>query len=145
MRADRLLALRAALLCFTSFLDEAPASSAQCQFQLRRNCLLSRETDRLNDRDQIYIEILEVALVRIRDLALSGAFEQCAVEADHVHNLPSLVGEANEQRHVYYLQGERSLYLERLDRSSTNAKYVLVRYAPLWTQLESIGSSKPLS
>jgi hypothetical protein len=40
--------------------------------------------------------------------------ELCRIEADHLHNIPTLLGETNEHRHVFYIMQERELYLERL-------------------------------
>jgi hypothetical protein len=43
--------------------------------------------------------------VLLHNLAYAGQIELCRIEADHLHNIPTLLGEANEDRHVYYIQG----------------------------------------
>ena len=86
-------------------------------------------------RDQIYAQILHFGLVRLRDSARLGYAEYCAVEADHLHNLPSLMGETNEHRHQCYFDEERSYYLKRVDRSIPGIDFTLRRYEELWQLL----------
>lgn len=62
----------------------------------------------------------------------------CAVEADHLHNLPSLIGEPNERRHDHYFDKERVLYLERIDRSVPDIEFTLARYSELWQRLAEL-------
>lgn len=80
-------------------------------------------------RDQAYLQLLHRGLVLLRNCADGGKTELCCIEADHLHNLPTLVGETNERRHVYYLQAERAAYLQRL-RESGHADYL--EYARRW-------------
>jgi hypothetical protein len=67
-------------------------------------------------RHQAYAEILQWGLLAIREAAHVGKFRICEIEADHIHNLPSLLDEANEARHHCYIVNERKFYLEQLDR-----------------------------
>jgi hypothetical protein len=71
-------------------------------------------TDAAQLRDRAYLDLLSYGLVTLRNCAYSGPLELCLVEADPLHNLPSLVGEINERRHEYYIVQERDLYLHRL-------------------------------
>jgi hypothetical protein len=64
---------------------------------------------RTSQRDSVYLHILHFGLLRLRDAAGAGYAEYCRVEADHLHNLPSLIGEQSESRHDYYYHAERSL------------------------------------
>ncbi|MEM8945981.1 MAG: hypothetical protein AAGD11_12465 [Planctomycetota bacterium] len=93
-----------------------------------------------DSRDEIYLLILHYGLLRLREAARAGLSAYCEVEADHLHNLPSLVGERNEHRHTYYFEKERTLYLERVDRSVPDIGYTLSRYDELWTQLADLRS-----
>ncbi len=90
----------------------------------------------MNSRDQAYLEILGFGLLRIRECAALGLHHYCAVEADHLHNIPSLIGETNEKRHEYYIREERGLYLERVDRTIEGISFTLNRYAELWPIIE---------
>jgi hypothetical protein len=96
----------------------------------------------MEQRDKIYLEILGVALLRIRELARAGRAGDCAIEADHVHNIPSLIGERNELRHAYYFETERNHYLERVDQTIPGHKFTSSRFAQLWTQLEALASGE---
>lgn len=70
-------------------------------------------------RREAYILILTQGLIAIRDF---GSFnrgpELCKIEADHLHNIPSLLDEPNAHRHIYYALHERSLYLERVQEAA---------------------------
>jgi hypothetical protein len=94
----------------------------------------------MEQRDETYLKILHFALLRIRELATAGRADYCAIEADHVHNIPSLIGEPNELRHAFYLEAERKHYLERVDRTLPGLQFTLARYAELWAQLEALAS-----
>jgi hypothetical protein len=67
-------------------------------------------------RQQAYAEILRWGLLAIREGAFAGKSKLCEIEADHIHNLPSLLDEPNEARHHCYIGQERSYYLERLEK-----------------------------
>lgn len=95
----------------------------------------------MTERDQIYLAILRWGLLCTRAAAASGKVAHCVVEADHLHNLPTLIGEANELRHHYYFGKERPLYLERVDRSVPNIDFTLSRYEELWRKLASLRKS----
>lgn len=68
----------------------------------------------LTSRDRAYLDLLHHGLVLIRNFACGGRLEVAPVEAEHLHEVPTLVGEDNERRHVYYLRGTRGLYLQQL-------------------------------
>jgi len=67
-------------------------------------------------RNQAYLEILKWGLLAIREAAFTGKTKLCEIEADHIHNLPSLLNDANEKRHHCYIVPERKYYLEQLER-----------------------------
>ena len=92
----------------------------------------------MTERDAIYIQILHHGLLRIRDSAALGYLQYCEVESEHLHNIPSLIGETNEKRHEYYFDKERAHYLERLDRSIPSMDYTLRRYDELWARLKQL-------
>jgi hypothetical protein len=90
-------------------------------------------------RKQAYLELLHHGLVLLRNSAHAGLTELCRVEADHLHNLPTLLGEPNEHRHVYYVQEERGLYLERLQKLDARdyLRLVTTWYSGPWRVLAS--------
>jgi hypothetical protein len=70
--------------------------------------------DAVRPREQAYLDLLHRGLVLLRNFAHAGDVELCRIEADHLHNVPTLLHEGNEPRHVYYICEERGLYLQRL-------------------------------
>ena len=88
-------------------------------------------------RREAYTEILRWGVLAVRRSAFGGNLALCEIEADHIHNLPSLLEETDEARHAYYKGQERSCYLERLDRLRA-AEYLcrqLRNYRQPWTAL----------
>src|SRR5262245_59397566 len=68
----------------------------------------------IQSREQAYLDLLHRGLVMLRNFAHTGDVELCRIEADHLHNIPTLLHEDNEHRHEYYIRGERGLFLQRL-------------------------------
>jgi hypothetical protein len=92
----------------------------------------------MDDRDHIYLQILSFGLVRIRDASALGNVAYCSVESEHLHNIPSLIGETHEPRHEYYFEKERTYYLSRVDRSVPEIGFTLARYEELWAELAKL-------
>lgn len=90
-------------------------------------------------RERAYLDLLHHGLVFLRNFAHFGNAELCRIEADHLHNIPTLLHEDNELRHEYYIRGERGLYLQRL-RNVGVPEYleqVAIWYAEPWRILAS--------
>lgn len=68
-----------------------------------------------NVREAI-VDILTTALLRIRSFGTSGLAQNCAIEADHVHNLPQLLREYNPALLLYYWNVERPSFVERISQ-----------------------------
>ena len=91
-------------------------------------------------RQQAYAEILRWGLLAIREAAYAGKTKVCEIEADHIHNLPSLLDEPNEARHHFYIGQERDYYLDRLEQF-TDAQYAAERkrfYEQPWKVLAAL-------
>jgi hypothetical protein len=94
----------------------------------------------MSTRQLAYTELLEFGLLAIRNLANAGRIELCEIEADHLHNVPSLIDEANEYRHRHYILSERAWYLDRLKRLGAD-EYLKSRerhYSYPWSVLASL-------
>jgi hypothetical protein len=78
----------------------------------------------------ILLEILTTGLLRIRALGWSGDAKRCAIEADHIHNLPHLVTHCDPDRLVYYWEVERPSYVNQTEPAQ------LAVWEPLWGQLQ---------
>ena len=91
-------------------------------------------------REQAYLDLLHRGMVMVRNLAERGQLELCRVEADHLHNIPTLLGESNERRHVFYIVKERGLYLQRLRELSATEylESVAIWYSGPWRVLASV-------
>lgn len=92
---------------------------------------------RQKTREQAYLHLLKWGLIFLRDAAFDGNLQLCRIESDHLHNMPDLSHEINELRHVYYLEGERAVYLEKL-RAAGEVEYMdrtTARYRESWIAL----------
>ncbi|MEZ0216211.1 MAG: hypothetical protein ACAH89_03700 [Rariglobus sp.] len=94
----------------------------------------------MTPRDQAYLDMLHFGLHRIRENAALGYIEYCTIESEHLHNVPSLIGETNEKRHEYYFRQERDTYLQRVDRTLPGVSFTLERYTELWPVINQIKS-----
>jgi hypothetical protein len=88
-------------------------------------------------REQAYLDLLKYGLVLLRNFAHSGDVVLCRIEADHLHNIPTLLHEDNESRHEYYIRGERGLFLQRLQElgAAEYLEQVGIWYAKPWRVL----------
>jgi hypothetical protein len=100
----------------------------------------TRVNNQSSDRDKAYLTVLHCGLVMLRNLARSGQIDLCRIEAEHLHEIPTLLGELNEGRHEYYLRGTRELYLESLRELSAGdyLESANIWYFEPWRELESI-------
>lgn len=80
---------------------------------------------------EILLAILQTGLLRIRALAWSDDSRRCAVEADHLHNLPSLLTNYSVDLLQYYWNVERTSFM------SQNAEEEAPGFEPHWKRLES--------
>jgi hypothetical protein len=75
-------------------------------------------------------EILTTGLLRIRSLAWSGDARRCAIEADHIHNLPHLLVRGASDGLAYYWDVERTSYVDQSEPDQ------LRTWEPLWQRLQ---------
>lgn len=61
------------------------------------------------------LEILRLELLAIRAAGFAKRGDLCAIHADHLHNLPSLIEDYSEDRLLYYWQAERVGFMEKLN------------------------------
>jgi hypothetical protein len=101
----------------------------------------------MNELDKVYLEILYHGLVGIRNASRNGDLEYCKAESEHLHEVPSLVGETNRHRHIYYATGHRAAYLEWIAKNHREdvREWVEVWYAGAWKELDRILGIGPSS
>ena len=56
----------------------------------------------MQELDKLYLAILQSGLAAIRNASHKGGVDYIREEAEHLHEIPSLIGENNIQRHLYY-------------------------------------------
>jgi hypothetical protein len=78
---------------------------------------------------EIVCEILRTGLLRIRAYGWDRNPERCAVEADHLHNLPGLLVDYKPELLDYYWRAERVGFIERSTPEDAKG------FEPLWKAL----------
>ena len=81
---------------------------------------------------EVVLKVLETGLLRIRSLAWAGQLDLCAVEADHLHNLPDLLSDFSREKLSYYWDVERTSYTARIPESEHAG------WEPLWRELRPL-------
>ncbi len=77
----------------------------------------------------IILDILKTAILRTRSFAWSQDHARCAVEADHIHNLPQLLRHFSFDLLHFYWEIERPAYIGRTSADD------LAMFEPLWIRL----------
>jgi len=85
---------------------------------------------------KVLVEILTTGLLRIRTLGWSSDPQRCALEADHLHNLPDLIRDFSPTRLEYYRTAERETFMERSTPDDIRA------FEPLWQRLSDLLAAK---
>ena len=78
---------------------------------------------------EILGEILRIGLLRIRVLGWNQDPDRCAIEADHLHNLPVLLSDYKPGLLDYYWTAERTAFMEQSSREDIS------QFEPLWQAL----------
>ncbi|AEU37282.1 hypothetical protein [Granulicella mallensis] len=71
----------------------------------------------MSDKEElrcILLDILRMGLLRIRVLGWNGKLEECAAEADRLHNLPDMIREMNIESILYYHNFELPYSMQRM-------------------------------
>ena len=91
----------------------------------------------LDDLDRLYVETLHFGLFTIRNATAAGQHEWAHALADFLHNIPSLIGERNAERHRYFWDAERAGYLDWVARhgSPEPQRHVRTYYEPIWAAM----------
>jgi hypothetical protein len=78
---------------------------------------------------EVLLEIIEIGILRIRGLGWGENAVRCAVEADHLHNLPHLISHFSEDLLKYYWDVERPSFIGQGSPES------IAQFTPLWERL----------
>ena len=85
---------------------------------------------------EIVLEILRVGLLRVRAVGWCGDGRRCAVEADHLHNLPTLLARFSADLLRFYWEVERPAFLSQSESDACQA------FEPLWTHLRRSSAAR---
>jgi hypothetical protein len=94
----------------------------------------------MRDLDSFYTHLLTVGFVVMRQAAESADREWLEAEFELLHNVPSLIGEGNIQRHRYFWFQERTHYIQwasTAGREEAKSR-MLTYYRPIWCEMEPI-------
>ena len=76
------------------------------------------------------LSILAAGLLRIRVCGWGGHADQCALEADHLHNLPELIRTLDPKFLRYYYEISRQAFMERAKNTQVFDSH--------WSQIENV-------
>jgi hypothetical protein len=88
------------------------------------------------DVARVVLQILRVAILRIRARGWGGDSSRCAVDADHVHNLPELLLDYSDELLRFYWEVERPSFMKRCRPAD------LEGYELLWAELAELVSAR---
>ncbi len=92
------------------------------------------------DLDLLYTHLLTVGFVVMRQAAESSNQEWLDAEFELLHNVPSLIGETNPERHKYFWSEERTYYIRWVSAAGREIarSRMLTYYQPIWDEMEPI-------
>ena len=76
---------------------------------------LSKEDE--DEVKRMLLSLLQTGILRIRAFAHSHFGDRCAVEADHIHNLPGLISNPRLDLLMYYWDRERLSFIKKVPDS----------------------------
>ena len=90
--------------------------------------------------DPLYAEMLHRGFIVLRQALEAKDEPWINAEIELLHNVPSLIGEANIHRHRYFWTAERDHYMAWITNSgSAQAKSRMITYyVPLWKEMEPL-------
>lgn len=80
-------------------------------------------------QDETLAAILSTGLLRIRARTWGNDASRCTLEADHLHNLPSMMVNYKPALLIYYWHVERPCFIDR------SAPEDITAFEPLWLEL----------
>jgi hypothetical protein len=90
------------------------------------------------DLDTLYARLVSVGFVVLREAIRSERSDWIDAEIEMLHNVPSLIGESNVQRHRYYWFSERPHYIDWVQEHGGEraVSRMSTFYEPLWREME---------
>jgi len=94
----------------------------------------------MGELDLLYAQFLSLGFVVMRQAVQSTNRDWIDAEFELLHNVPSLIGEANAGRHRYFWFKERTHYIEWVSapgREDAKSR-MLTYYKPIWDEIEPL-------
>jgi hypothetical protein len=66
------------------------------------------------DIKRLLLSLLRTGILRVRAFAHQDCSDRCAIEADHIHNLPDLIRNPRLELLTYYFDHERPAFIKRV-------------------------------
>jgi hypothetical protein len=104
------------------------------------SCLDVSEVTTMGELDRLYARLLQVGFIVMRQAIESDRRDWIDAELELLHNVPSLVGEANAERHRYFWLQERRHHIEWVaapGREEARSR-MLTYYQPIWDEMEPL-------
>lgn len=94
----------------------------------------------MSELDQFYIQLLHVGFTVLRQAVDAKETHWVEAELEFLHNIPSLIGEENVERHRYFWLQERTHFVQRINSKGTaHARSRLnTFYAPILEEMSSV-------
>src|ERR1051326_7351653 len=86
----------------------------------------------------VIAEVIAIGILRIRSAGWAGDAALCAIEADHIHNLPHLLQHFSDDLLKFYWEIERPAYERHIAAHSKSSEIPLdtVRFHQVWQEIE---------
>jgi len=94
----------------------------------------------MSELDALYARLLSLGFVVLRQAIDSGDPEWITAELEMLHNVPTLLGEGNPERHRYYWFTERTHYIDWASAPGRDGprSRMLTYYEPIWREMEPL-------
>jgi len=94
----------------------------------------------MGELDLLYAQFLSVGFVVMRQAVETENRDWIDAELELLHNVPSLIGEANARRHRYFWFKERGHYIEWVSTPGREQAMsrMLTYYKPIWDEIEPL-------
>jgi hypothetical protein len=94
----------------------------------------------MDELDRHYTRLLQVGLLVLHQALESGDTEWASVEVQYLHNVPSLIGEENAERHAYFWNDERTQYIAWMTAHGSEQARSRMRtyYEPIWDEIQPL-------
>ena len=85
------------------------------------------------------LKIIEIGIIHIRSFGWDGNAARCALEADHIHNLPGLLISYSPEVLKYYLDVEQPIFIKN------TAGVSIGDFKPYWKALDDFAKCQQQS